>query len=200
VLKGNLAARPFYNERLVSLVLVVLALGVAGLTVFNVTHLNALWTERTRLEGEIQRDEAEIMRVLSDVETPDGPADPAIRARLVHGAGEANELIDRRTFSWTTFFDVMEDVLPLDVRLMTVGHRIEDGDLLLVLTVVARDDPDLNAFIEGMLGTGRFLDVLPTEKITEDDGSVTATVETWYVPLQAGLGLADAAAAPGGGP
>ena len=183
MLRGNLASRPFYNERLVSLVLVLVAVGVAALTAFNVSRLNALWTDRAELEGAIQRDEDETARVLGEINSTGRQVDAPTLVRLASETGEANALIERRTFSWTTFFDVIEDVLPFDVRVVAVGHRIEDGDLLLVLNVVARDDPDLNDFIDAMLGTGQFLDILPTEKMRDDDGSVSAVIETWYVPL-----------------
>ena len=201
MLRGNLASRPFYNERLASLVLVVVAVGVALLTAFNIGSLNRLWGERTRLEGEIQRDESEAARVLADVDVSAQQVGPVARARLAYGAEEANGLIDRRTFSWTLFFDIMEDALPFDVRLVSVAHRLEEEGLLLVLTVVARNDRDLNTLVTGMLGTGQFLDVLPTEKMRNDDGSVTSLIETWYVPLQTSPSDAvETASTPGGRP
>jgi hypothetical protein len=200
MLNGNLATRPFYNESVVSVVLLVVALGVAYLTYFNVREFSDLWRERARLEGEIQRDEAEVDRVLREVESSGQVLDAASVARLGYGTAEANRLIEARRFSWTTFFDVIEDALPFDVRLVAVAHRVEDGDLLLVLTVVARDDPDLNTFISTMLATGRFLDVIPTEKMRNDDGSMSAAIQAWYVPLVTDFGADAEGPATGGHP
>ena len=39
---------------------------------------------------------------------------------------QANELIDRRTFSWTELFNPFEATLPPDVRITSVRPRVDD--------------------------------------------------------------------------
>jgi len=72
---------------------------------------------------------------------------------------------------------------------------------VLVLDVVAQDDERLNEFVQALLGTGSFFDVLPVEKARDDDGSVSAIVEMFYLPPAAtsGNGQAGAGLAGGGG-
>ena len=39
MLRGNLSTRPFYNERFVTIAMVLIALGALALTAFNVSEL-----------------------------------------------------------------------------------------------------------------------------------------------------------------
>ena len=48
MLKGNLSSRPFYNERLVSMVMIGAALLGVVLTIFNITALSHLSGERSK--------------------------------------------------------------------------------------------------------------------------------------------------------
>lgn len=183
MLRGNLASRPFYNERLVSFALVLVAMAVVALTVFNVSRLLSLSAQGAELDRQVEQNRAEAERVRADATSTQQTIDGQTLQGLVVGTREANALIDRRTFSWTAFFDVVEDVLPFDVRLVAVAHREEDdADLVLVLNVVAKSDDDLNDLIRGMLGSGVFYDVLPAEKTRNDDNTWNAIIETGYLP------------------
>ena len=182
MLKANLSSRPFYNERLVSLVLVAAGLGMVALTAWNVSRLTGLSETRASLERDIARDHSEAARIRADAESVAAGADLGRLRALVGGAAEANALIAHRTFSWTQFFDIVEGALPYEVRLVGVAHRIEGGERLLVLNLVAETDAQLNEFVRAMLETGVFFDVLPTEKLRNDDATVGATVETYYLP------------------
>jgi len=48
------------------------------------------------------------------------------------------ELVDRRTFSWTSLFSVLEQTLPPSVRLLTITPRLDKGVLRLELTAATR--------------------------------------------------------------
>ena len=56
MLRSNLSTRPFYNERLVNLVMVLALVAGAALAVFSVTRLSTLWSQRATLAA--KRDEA----------------------------------------------------------------------------------------------------------------------------------------------
>jgi hypothetical protein len=166
----------------VALVLLLVAAGVAAFTVFNATRLTALSAERAELEGRIERDRGEAERIRAEARSAAAGVDPARLGQLAAGTREANALITARTFSWSRFFDIIEGALPYDVRLVGVAHRVEGDDVLLVLNVVAQQDEHLNEFVRAMLETGVFFDVLPTEKTRNEDSTVSAIVETYYLP------------------
>lgn len=182
MLRANLSSRPFYNERLVWLGLSVAALALLALTAFNASRISTLSETRATQDREISYNRDEAARIRADAATLSNAVDRSRLRELAVRTSEANQLIAQRTFSWTQFFDIIEGALPFEVRLVGVAHRVESGERLLVLNVVAQQDADLNTFVRAMLETGAFFDVLPTEKAANDDGSISAIVETFYLP------------------
>jgi hypothetical protein len=182
MLKGNLSTRPFYNERLVSLVVVLAtAVGIA-LSVFNVSRLYALSSERARLRGEQQLAEQEAERVrAAAAATQQSVGRPALVA-LAAATREANALIDARTFSWTTFFGYVEKTLPVEARLIAVSPTVEHGEFRIAMIVNARSPKEIEDFIDALMGTGAFYDLIPDEQQRNDDGSQTAKISGAYLP------------------
>ena len=127
MLKGNLSTRPFYNERLVVVLVMVGVLLGLGLTVFNVTRdLSAV----RRAHGSKRERTRACAKPIGQVRAVGHGAAKQSRSRpnllvLAGATNEANTLIDQRTFSWTDFFGLVEKTLPLDARLMAVAPRVE---------------------------------------------------------------------------
>ncbi len=181
MLRGNLSSRPFYSEGLVTTALLLVAVAVAALTAYNVARLTALSAERAELDRAIARDQGEALRIRADIRAAVAGVDMGSLEALVADASEANGLIAHRTFSWTEFLRTVEGALPYEVRLVGVTHRAEEGERLLVMNLVAQADEQLNEFVQAMLETGVFFDVLPVEKARNDDGTVSAIVQTYYL-------------------
>ncbi len=186
MLRVNLSSRPFYSERLVSLALVCAALGLVALTVFNLSRLTTLSAQRAEHERSIDLNRDEAARIRADIQAAVAGVDMNQMQTLVAGTAEANLLIAQRTFSWSQFFDIVEGALPYEVRLVGVAHRVEDDERVLVLNLIAQQDAQLNEFVQALLETGVFFDVLPAEKARNDDGTVSAIVETYYLPPDLG--------------
>ena len=198
MLRGNLSNRPFYNERLVSLALAFVALGAAALSFWNVSTLVRLSDVRAGLDREIEQNRSEAARIRADVQTLAAGVDTDRLSALATGTAEANALIAERTFSWTRFFDLIEGAMPWEVRLVAVAQRVEDGQQLLTLNLIAQSDADLAELVRAMLESGAFYDVLPSEKTTNDDGTIGAVVDAFYLPPPA-EGNGGATALAGGG-
>jgi hypothetical protein len=181
MLKGNLSTRPFYNERLVSLLIATAAIVVGLLTIFNATRLVTLSAERRRLRTEIAAAEQETTRFRSAAVAAQASISGPTLERLAASAREANTLIDQRTFSWTAFFGLIEQTMPIDVRLVAVNPRVDQGAFRVVMTVVARSLGDIDGFVDALLTTGAFYDVAPTEQQTREDGALSATIEAAYL-------------------
>ena len=96
-------------------------------------------------------------------------------------ARQANDLIDRRTFSWTALLNTFEQTLPDDVRITSVRPKVERQQFGLTISVVARGVDDLNAFMNNLEKTGTFARVGSSidERITEQ-GQLQGVVETLY--------------------
>ena len=182
MLRTNLSSRPFYNERLTSFVIAVAGVAAVVLAVVCVQQIVSLSATRTRLNAQIESDQAASGR--ADTETM--ALQHAINNKALKGLAisteQANALIDERTFSWTVFFGLVEKTLPNDVRVLSVAPIIDKNGVLVVMTVVSKRPDDLAAFIDNMQGTGAFYDVLPRQEDSTDDGMRRTIVEARYLP------------------
>ena len=188
MLRGNLSTRPFYNERFVSLVVVgglVLAL---ALLVFNVTSLYRLSGERAKqtAEEDVSRDEAK--RVKGEADKLRQSLDRSNLLVLAKETGEANDLIDQRTFSWTEFFTIVEKNMPRDARLTAVSPRVERGVFKIVMIVNAKRRDEVATLMDALLATGTFKNILPVDSQTLEDGTLSTSLETEYLAVGAPAG------------
>jgi hypothetical protein len=185
MLRGNLATRPFYNERLVALGLVVVAVIAVALSVFNARQLLDLSRQRSALESKSADDDRQAAALRREATTTSRTVDRMHLDALVAETHEANGLIDQRTFSWTTLFSLIESTLPIDVRLVAVSPKIDKDSTLITMIVVSRRPEALADFVaalEGSAGRGTFYDVLKHADQRNDDGTYGATIEAYYLP------------------
>jgi Tfp pilus assembly protein PilN len=183
MLRGNLATKPFYNERAVHAWLFAAALLVVAATAFNVTRVLRYSRSDTRLAMQASNDEARA----ADLQRQAGRLRAAVNPQQLDiKAGEArlaNELIDRRTFSWTELFNRFETTLPDEVRISSVRPHVDkDRHIILEIRVVARGVEDVNTFIENLEKTGAFARILSREERPNDKGEFEANLETLYLP------------------
>lgn len=186
MIRTNLATRPFYNERAVH----VWLLGVAGLvalaTVFNVTRVLRYSRSDTQLVTQASRDEARAADLRQQANRLRATVDPKQIEFKSTEARVANELIDRRTFSWTELFNRLETTLPDDVRIVAVRPRLDKNrTIILAINVVARGVDDVNQFQENLEQTGAFTRMRSIEERYNEQGQFEAQIESNYVPSAA---------------
>lgn len=178
--KGNLSTRPFYNERLVAILITAGVLVGLGLTAFNITAIYQLSAERTRQRADQERVEAEAAKSRASATALQSSLDRSNVLLLASETNEANTLIDQRTFSWTAFFGLVEQTLPLDARLISVAPRVDRGVFMIVMQVNMKRPDELEAFMDSLHGTGAFNDLLPSEMQRNEDGLYIATLSGGY--------------------
>jgi hypothetical protein len=182
MIRGNLSTRPFYNERAVRFWAFVAALLVAAATIFNVARVLQYSRSDTRLAGEASRDAARAADLRRQAARLRATVDPKQLEFASVEARQANDLIDRRTFSWTELFNRFETTLPNDVRILSVRPTLDKKrGIVLTLTVVAHGPEDISEFITNMEKSGAFRDLQPVEEHPEEGGDLMATLEAVYV-------------------
>lgn len=123
----NLAARPFVNDR--PIVRAALLLWVAGLVLLVVN----VFLYQRHIAGQAEQREA--VRVLEERVAEDSTAIGELRGELSHTDLEQqneqviflNAQIAQRTFSWSSFFDDLAEVLPADIQLQRVSPSTGRG-------------------------------------------------------------------------
>ena len=183
MIRTNLSTRPFYNERLVHMWLIGVAVAVLAATAFNASRVLRYSRSDTRLQTQASGDESRAADLRRQAVRLRASVDPKQVDFAAADARQANDLIDRRTFSWTELFNRFETTLPDDVRIAAVKPRVDrDRGILLTINVLAKTVDDVSTFLENLEKTGAFMDIRPADERTDDNGLLISSLEAVYVP------------------
>jgi Tfp pilus assembly protein PilN len=183
VIRTNLSTRPFYNVRAVYLWLGVVALAVVAATGFNLSRVLRYSRSDTRLATQASQDEAKAATLRRQAARLRASIDPKQLEFASSEARQANDLIDRRTFSWTELFNRLETTLPDDAHIAAVQPKIDRaGGILLTIKVAAKSVDDVSKFMERLEKTGAFAHMYSVEDRFDDQGLLQSVLETSYVP------------------
>jgi Tfp pilus assembly protein PilN len=170
VLRTNLSTRPFYNERAVYAIAAVVAVAVLAVTAWQASRVVRLSKYKTELNTAVRRDRDEAEAKIKDADQIRRGLNQKELAEVAAAAKEANELIERRTFSWTGLFNQLEATLPEDVMLTGVRPEFEDGETKVNLDVQGRQSDDIDAFWDRLDKVGAFHDVQWSAVDVGEDG------------------------------
>ena len=127
-------------------------------TIFNVTRFAQLTNRDSGLVAQIARDEARATDLRTQAARLRATIDPKQIELVTNEARKANDLIDRRTFSWTELFNRFETTLPDDVRITSVRPKVDTvKGTTLTITVVAKTVEDVVPVHGEPRGDGRVL-------------------------------------------
>ena len=184
MLRTNLSTRPFYNERVVLGVIAALVFLTVALAAFNAAQILSLTSRNGELVGRAEAAESKATDLRAQARKTQLALNKEEVAAVHAAAREANELIDRRAFSWTTLFNQFEETLPPDVRIVMVTPQVDSaGRMLVAVTTIARRADDLDAFMDRLNETGSFSGVILRTDETLEDGSTRAVLQGYYSPV-----------------
>ena len=182
MIRTNLSTRPFYNERVVSLWLALFIVLAAAATIFNTTRVLRYSHSDTELGTSASRDESRASDLRRSATKLRSSVDAKQIEKASNEARQANDLIDRRTFSWTELFNLFEKTLPDDVRITAVRPDVNLGKFRLRIAVVARGVDDVNQFMNSLQTTGMFRQVGSAISERFTDGELVTDLEVEYQP------------------
>ena len=191
----NLATRPFRNERLPSLLAVVALVCALGVSAYHVLLAREVMPDRTSgLNRKLAEMEAESARLRTEASAlhVDRP-DAAVLAQWTL----LKDLVDRRVFSWSGLFAVLEDTMPDGVRLMSLSTNVAKGTVKLQIVAASRTFDEALAFMRALEDRPEFADVWPTQRTGADEPEYQ--YDMTYLP-QARPSAAPVAAPPTDGP
>jgi Tfp pilus assembly protein PilN len=183
VIRNNLSTRPFYNVAAVRSWLLIVAIVVLALTGFNISQVLRYSNSNTELVTRAANDEARAAELRRNAQKLRASVDTAQVDAVSVDARQANDLIDRRTFSWTELFNRFERTLPDDVRITAVHPTVDkDRRIVLLVNVLARGVDDVNQFMENLDQTNAFFELRSREEQTTEEGQIESTLEMVYQP------------------
>jgi Tfp pilus assembly protein PilN len=171
----NLASRPFRNERLPNVLAVVALVGVLAASAWHLFVARDVLPDRTSsLIHALGEREAESARLRSE--------EASLRALRPEGAAVAEwklvkDLVDKRVFSWSGLFSVLEETLPDGVRLMALQPQVDDQGLSLSMQATARTHEEAMELMARLEERAEFEGVEPRNRTTNEDGSILITCE-----------------------
>ena len=185
MLYTNLSTRPFYNERVVHLGLTLVGIAALGLLATGGLRVRTLASENTRLARAAETKEARASDVQSQTAALRRELLPDYLDALAEATTIANRLIDRRVFSWTEFFNILESTLPDNVMLTSLRPEPVGGAFRLVIGIVGRTQAAILVFVELLESTGAFASVLVRSEEILEDGGYRAVLEGEYLGVTA---------------
>jgi Tfp pilus assembly protein PilN len=190
----NLAARPFVNERPVRRAALLLLVGGLALAAVNGWLYTRYVLSRSASAGELDRIETQIEveeRRLGALSRQLAAADLTQQNELVRFL---NDRIAERTFGWSVLFDRLEDLMPEDVRLVSLSPRQADRGpqratedaapeprFNLALAGVAREPEAVLELIDALFADPAFRDPSPHQE-TFREREVHFTLDVIYLP------------------
>jgi hypothetical protein len=157
-----------------------------GLAAFNVIQVMRLTSRDSEVRSQADAAEADAVRLRSEARVIRQTINREQLAAVQAAAREANQLIDRRAFSWTDLFNRFEATLPGDVRIASVTPQLDQqGRLMVAVTVISRRVEELDGFIEALEKTGAFQEVLSRQEEAQEDGTLRSVIQGYYRPSAA---------------
>ena len=144
----NLSSRPFENETLPA---VLFVMAVAFLGALTLGH--GLWVRHLRSERywARQREMAALQKEMADLQAREKRLKrPEPSEATLTQWRQVKELVDRRTFSWTDLLSRLEDVMPMDARLVSIVPKVQKDGLFLDISVRVRE-PGTGLRLSGLL-------------------------------------------------
>ena len=190
----NLATHPFRNETLPAVLLAAAAIVLLGLTARHAVAIRRLMPDRlSAAHRQAAELEAEAARLRAEagaqrVERPD--------ANVITQWMLLKELVDRRAFSWTGLFSVLEEALPPGVRLLTIAPSVDKGVVKLEVLAVTRSYEAGLEMIRVLEDRPEFAEVFPLSRSDEDDARFRYSMR--YLPPPEGVPVVTPP--PSGGP
>jgi hypothetical protein len=181
MLRANLSTRPFYNDRLVRVVLALVSIAAVALSAFNVSAVIRLRSRDAEVRQQTEAAERDANRLQAEARRIRQTINREQLAAVQTAAEEANRLIDQRAFSWTDLFNQFEKTLPAEVRIAAVTPQVDtNGRMVVSVTVVSRRVEDLDGFIEALEKTGAFEGVLSRQEQAQEDGTLRSVIQGYY--------------------
>jgi hypothetical protein len=165
---------------------VLAAIVVAGATIFNIVSVLRYSRANTGLVAQSAQDEQRAAELRASAAELRRTVDPRQIQVASADARQANDLIDRRTFSWTELFNRFEATLPDAVRITQVRPTLDrERRIVLRVTVIGRTVDDINQFMERLDATNAFSDLRSVEERVKDDDQIESALEMTYQPQAA---------------
>ena len=158
---ANLASRPFVNHRKFTMISGGLLVLLLGISYWNYARYQSTRARRGEVNEQFSRDrsrfeslgreQAKVLARLQTLET----------AEFLDTLEHVNQLIRRRTFSWTQLLNDLERLTPANLQIVTIRPQIAGKGIIIEIVANGRSSQDNVQFVSNLESSGKFFDVSP---------------------------------------
>ena len=161
----SLASRCRWYLLPLRLVLMLSCLGLCAAIVWSMIQTVLVYQEVRQISAELERVRQQDHQLMAEAAQEGIDLSEGAMQQLPAEVTLANQLLEKRTFSWTAFLAGLEQALPPRLALSSV--RLESGGSLVHMTGSAMSLEDLTAFTVGLRDHPKFKDpVLGQHRVT----------------------------------
>ena len=194
----NLATRPFRNNALVASVLAGIAASLVMATVYNLYFFLHYGSSYAALRSAEVADRAKLETIEAEERSLSQQIQGRDFRRLYERGRFANDLILKRSFSWTLLFNKLEAVVPPDVMMTAIHPNITTDAIVVRVDGMAKNSGGFIALQEKLLENPAFSKVYPVSerKINPNRPDISFALNFGYLPKAAPPAPMVASAAP----
>ncbi|MDQ7008189.1 MAG: hypothetical protein Q9Q40_13260 [Acidobacteriota bacterium] len=180
----NLASRPFRNDLPLGVLLALLAISALGLTAHNTYTWITADSRLAALDREMADHEQRMAEIQSEADRLQKELEAIDLDVLAPQAEFANAVLRERNFSWTRFFNALEQVLPWHTKLSSIRPRFDAGRVIIDLTATSQNYDSFLDFQTALQNSPFFDQVVPTgyETGKGSDNRIFFSLEFAYDP------------------
>ena len=160
------------------LALMIGCLGLCVVIIWNVVQTVLGYQEVWRMSAELERVRQQDQQLVAEAAGEGIDLSEGAMKQLPAEVALANQLLEKRTFSWTAFLTGLEQALPPRLALSSV--RLESGGSLVHLTGAATSLEDLTAFTVGLQDHPKFKDPVLAQHRVMPSGLVEFDITVRY--------------------
>ncbi|MGH9862161.1 MAG: hypothetical protein ACRD35_01925 [Candidatus Acidiferrales bacterium] len=181
----NLATNPFVSYRRFALAAGTLGVIGVGAALLLLVMAIGQWQETTSIQGQIRQFEAQRATLHAEQRALEAELRAPTAQELLGQVDFLNQLIRRKSLSWTQLFFDLQERLPERVRILTLAPSVKkDGSIRVELGLGGDSTAAIIEFLEALPKGNKFRDV---ELHSQGEGRgagrdvVTAQVSAVYV-------------------
>jgi Tfp pilus assembly protein PilN len=182
----NLSTRPFKPYRAANLglmVLLIVLIAVSVVQVYTYQHNSSLAADIRDSERKAKEESDLLTKQLQDLNAKMYSSNAATKLTQVEFL---NQILKRKSFSWTTVFANLERVMPENVYLLTMSPFVDEKGLVgLNIVLRGRTFEDAKEFVSTLEDSGIFGQITVAKEEKKDanpSGEVEFALSAYYYP------------------
>jgi len=187
IIRNNVASSPIKNYSLFLLGCALLAVIVILFTFFNLNGLKNAYAKNEQLEKAIDLQQSQLQKLQQKKNNLQRQIDGIKTPQFISETEFMNNAIKRRTFSWTALFDHFEEMLPPNVKMISITPSVSERNIAINMEMAGQSLPDMLTLVRTLERDAQFSDVtLKSEHSDTETSLLYFTISLIYKPAAQG--------------